>query len=312
MPARTHKPGVGGSNPPLATTVIMKLSVIIISFQSDHLLKKTLISFSKKHQIIIVENSMLKSTKKFEKQFKNISIITPNENLGYSRAFNLALKKCTNKFVLTLTPDVLINKNLIIKLEKIIDKLKNFTLLAPEYKNQKIYKNYISFNNSKFKKDKIYGFKIEEVKEIDWCFCVINKRKFNNSKILDENFFMYFETIDLCKKLINLKHKMYIIKGLKFDHLGTSSSNKKYNNEILINRNWHFSWSKFYFFKKNYNYFFALKKMIPNIYQNILGIILSLIMFNFFDVKLHLASLMGALNGIFLNKSFYRPNLKIK
>ena len=44
---------------------------------------------------------------------------------------------------------------------------------------------------------------------------------------------------------------MFIIKGLKFRHLGTSSSHKKFNNEILINRNWHFSWSKFYFLKKS-------------------------------------------------------------
>ena len=254
---------------------------------------------------------MLKSTKKFEKKFKNLSVITPNENLGYAKAFNLALKKCKNKFVLTLTPDVFINKNLIFKIEKVINKFKNFTLLAPEYKNQKIYKNYSSFDDNKFKKNKISNFVIEEVKEIDWCFCVLNKNKFVNSRVLDENFFMYFETTDLCKKLLNLRHKMYIIKDLKFDHLGTRSSNKKYNNEILINRNWHFSWSKFYFFKKNYNYFFALKKITPNIYQNILGIILSLIKLNIFNVKLHLASLLGALNGVFLNKSFYRPKLKI-
>ena len=289
----------------------MKLSFIIISFKSDHLLKKILISVPKKYQIIIVENSMLKSTKKLEKKFKNLSVITPSKNLGYAKAFNLALKKCKNNFVLTITPDVLINKNLIIKIEKVIDKLKNFTLLAPEYKNQKIYKNYTSFDDKKFKKNKITNFKLEEVKEIDWCFCVLNKNKFISSRILDENFFMYFETIDLCKKLLNLKHKMYIIKELKFDHLGTSSSNKKFNNEILMNRNWHFSWSKFYFFKKNYNYFFALKKIIPNIYQNILGIILSLIKLNIFTTKLHLASLLGALNGIFLNKSLYRPKLKI-
>ena len=43
---------------------------------------------------------------------------------------------------------------------------------------------------------------------------------------------MYFETMDLCKKIEKLKHKMLIIKGLKFKHLGTSSSSKKFNNEI--------------------------------------------------------------------------------
>ena len=252
---------------------------------------------------------MLQSTKELEKKFKNVSVIIPSENLGYAKAFNLALKNCKNNFVLTITPDVLINKNLIDKIEKIINKFNQFTLLAPEYKNQKIYKNFTPFEKIKLLKKKINGFKIENVKEIDWCFCIINRKKFKNSKILDENFFMYFETMDLCKKIERLKHKMLIIRGLKFEHLGTSSSSKKFNNEILINRNWHFSWSKFYFFKKNQNYIYALRKIIPNIYQNILGIILSLIKIRLFDAKLHLASLLGALNGIFLQKSSYRPNL---
>ncbi len=252
---------------------------------------------------------MIQSTKELEKKFKNVSVIIPSENLGYAKAFNLALKNCKNNFVLTITPDVLINKNLIEKIEKVINKYKKFTLLAPEYKNQKIYKNFTPFEKIKLAKKKINGFKIENVKEIDWCFCIINRKKFKNSKILDENFFMYFETIDLCKKLEKLKHKMSIIRGLKFEHLGTSSSNKKFNNEILVNRNWHFSWSKFYFFKKNQNYAYALRKIVPNIYQNILGIILSLIKIRLFDAKLHMASLMGALNGILLQKSSYRPNL---
>ncbi len=288
----------------------MKLSVVIISFKSDHLLKKLLINFPKKYQIIIVENSLLKSTKELKKKFKNINIIIPNENLGYSKAFNKALEKCDNDFVLTITPDVLISKNLILKLEKILNNFKKFTLLAPEYKNQKIYKNFTSYNKIKIKKNKISNFKVEEVKEIDWCFCIINRKKFKSSKILDENFFMYFETIDLCKQLLELKHKMYVIKGLNFEHLGTSSSHKKYKNEILINRNWHYSWSKFYFFKKQYSYIFALKKIIPNIYQNLIGIIISLIKINLFGARLHFASLSGAFNSIFLNKSQYRPNLK--
>ncbi len=245
-----------------------------------------------------------------EKKFKNVNVVIPRENLGYAKAFNLALNKCKNNFVLTITPDVLINKNLIEKIEEIIDKFKNFTLLAPEYKNQKIYKNFSSLDNIEFLKKEICSFKIEKVKEIDWCFCIINRKKFKKSKILDENFFMYFETTDLCKKLDKLRNKMYVIRGLKFEHLGTSSSQKRFNDEILINRNWHFSWSKFYFFKKNKTYTYALRKIIPNIYQSIIGIILSLIKINLFEVRLHLASLMGAINSIFLKKSSYRLNLK--
>lgn len=287
----------------------MKLSVVIISFKSEHLIKKLILNLPQKHQIIIVENSKSKSIKMLEKKFKNVEVILPNKNLGYAKGFNLAFRQCKNNFVLTFTPDVIINKNLISNLEKFLKKFKNFTLVAPEYKNQKIYKNYAPFSN-KEKTNKIKEFNIQAVKEIDWCFCIINKKKIKTLKILDENYFMYFETMDLCKELIKKQHKFFIIRDLKFDHLGTKSSKKKYNNEVLINRNWHFSWSKFYFFKKHNNYFYALKKVLPNIYQNLIGIIISIFKINILDIRLHSASLSGVLNGIFLKKSIYRPNIK--
>ena len=48
-----------------------------------------------------------------EKKFKNVEVILPNKNLGYAKGFNLAFRQCKNNFVLTFTPDVIINKNLI-------------------------------------------------------------------------------------------------------------------------------------------------------------------------------------------------------
>ena len=288
----------------------MKLSVIIISFQSNHLLIKILKKLPKKYQIIIVENSTLQSTKKLEKKFKNTKVIIPEKNLGYATAFNLAFKKSKHKFVITLTPDVLINNSLISNIEKVIKNMKNFSLLAPEYKNKKIYQNYSPIKRFNQIKYKMKNFSIIEVKDIDWCFCILNKSKFKNKRILDENYFLYFETMDLCRKLYNEKKKMYVVSNLKFAHLGTSSSNKKFNIEIQINRNWHFSWSKFYFYKKNYNYLFALKKILPNLYQGIIGVIICSLILNFKDTKLHFSSLKGLLSAVFLMDSYFRPNLE--
>ncbi len=258
-----------------------------------------------------MENSgSLLTKKKFQNKFKNTKVIIPQENLGYAKAFNKALKECKNQIVLTLTPDVLINKKLIKNLEKIIKRFKDFYLIAPEYKNQKIYKNYEPFSKNKTTFNKINNFVIQNVKELDWCFCILNKRKFRNSKVLDENYFMYFETTDLCKNLVKKNRNLYVIKNLKFEHKGTSSSNKIFKEEILYNRNWHFSWSKFYFFKKNYNYFYALRKVLPNIFQGLYGMIFSLLKVNFLEVKLHIASLSGLINSIFLKRSSFRPRLK--
>ena len=175
---------------------------------------------------------MSHSLKKIEKSLK-IQIIIPEINLGYARAFNKAFKECRNKKVLTLTPDVIINKKLIKNLENIIKKFKDFYLIAPEYKNQKIYKNYENFSQKQTISFKINNFMVQNVKELDWCFCILNKQKFKNFKVLDENYFMYFETTDLCKKLVKKNLKMFVIKNLKFEHKGTSSTNKIYDQQIL-------------------------------------------------------------------------------
>ena len=287
----------------------MKLSFIIISYKSDHLLNNLLNKISKKHEIIIIENSLQNNTKyKIEKKFKNSKVIIPNKNLGYASAFNKAMKLSKSNFLITLTPDVVIDKKLILKIETLLSKFKKFYLMAPEYRNQKVYQNFTPISNSN-NLIKIKNHKMLSVKEIDWCFCIINKRKFKSSKILDENFFLYFETMDLYKKLFKNRKKMYIIKNLKFHHLGTSSSNKKYNFQIRINRNWHFIWSKFYFYKKNYNYLFALKKILPNIYQSLVGILLCSLIFRFKDTRLHFSSLKGFISSAFYMKSYFRPNL---
>ena len=288
----------------------MNLSIIIVSYKSDHLLESLIKKFSLKHEIIIVENSLQYSTKKkIEKKFKNSKVIIPAENLGYASAFNLAMKKCKNNFIITLTPDVLISRKLIHGIEKLLNRFNKFSLLAPEYKNKKIYQNYTPIMNKKKNEFKFKNYKFIKAKDIDWCFCIINKSKFKTKKILDENFFLYFETMDLCKNLYNQNKKMYIIKNLKFDHVGTSSTKKKYSREILLNRNWHFSWSKFYYFKKNYNYCYAFKKIIPNIYQSLIGIFLSLILFNLNHIKPHFYSLKGSIVSILLLRSFYRPKI---
>ena len=46
--------------------------------------------------------------------------------------------------------------------------------------------------------------------------------------------------------------KKGILKNIKFNHKGSSSLPKKFNKLVMETRSFHFNWSKFYFYKKNY------------------------------------------------------------
>ena len=76
----------------------------------------------------------------------------------------------------------------------------------------------------------------------------------NNFYYFDENFFMYLENDDLCKRLNNKNENIYIIPKSKIKHLGGQAVNNLYKTEIELSRNWHWTWSKFYYNKKHYGY----------------------------------------------------------
>ena len=111
----------------------MNLSVVIVAFKSFHLLEKLIKSIPKNYEIIIIENSLDREIKEKFEIYSNVRVIIPNENLGYGKSFNLGLECSNNNFTCFLSPDVTIPSDCFNKIEMIIKKINNFTILAPTY-----------------------------------------------------------------------------------------------------------------------------------------------------------------------------------
>lgn len=286
------------------------LTLIFCSYQSQYFLEKVLRRFYKKYPIIIVENSCDKSIRdELKSKFKNINFIIPKKNLGVASSYNLAIRKAKSKFVFLNNPDIEISNFAIRKLITCANKIKNFGIISPVYKNERIFRNYEILSSKKEYINKTTKkFNVREVDLIDNSF-LISKRIIKKI-MFDEKFFLYFEVFDFAKNLKKTGKKLYVAKNIKFNHYGSSSVPIKYSNLVEKTRAFHYNWSKFYFFKKHNSYLYALKKVLPNIYQNFIGIIISIIRLNSLNIKLHKASLSGVLSSIFLKKSLYRPNIK--
>lgn len=289
----------------------MNISVLIISFKSSHLLEKIISFIPANYEVLVIENSLNQKVKKLEKLFANTRVIIPTNNLGYSKATNLGLSETKNDLVWLMTPDINFSRDTIISFEKLLKNFKDFALIAPTYIDNKMYKNYHILNNSVKDALNIENYSLSEVDDIDWCLCLINKKKFSENKILDENYFLYFETMDFAIQIRKKKEKIYVVNNLKFSHRGTSSSSVEYKKEISINRNWHFCWSKFYYFKKNFSYLYALRKIMPNLLRSIKNIIIGKILNKNEILELSKAEFLGSINSIFLKKSSYRPKIKL-
>ena len=287
----------------------MNFSIVIVTFKSEHLIENLIKSIPQSIEILIVENSLNSSLKlDLEKKYENTKVIIPPNNLGYAKALNLGVQSSKNNFVLCLVADVFFETQVFLKISEIINEFKNFAILAPTYKNEKIFKNYWPLENLQQNEIIIKNNNLFEVKDVDGAAFIINKETFDD-KIFDENFFLYFENTDMCLNVRKKGHKIFAIKNLKFIHSGMKSSNKKFEFEINKSRNWHYCWSKFYFYKKNFSYLYALKKILPNIYRSTTTIIRSIIQKDKNNYELAKAELSGSLRSLLLKDSTYRPKV---
>ena len=128
-------------------------------------------------------------------------------------------------------------------------------------------------------------------------------------EFFDSNFFLYFEEIDLCKRLRSKNIKIYIDPSIKVDHLGGSSHNQIINIQMELSRNWHWMWSTFYFNKKHNGYISALIKIFPKFFSSLFKFIFYFIFLKKYKSEIHKHRLLGIINSVLLKKSWYRPSL---
>ena len=138
----------------------------------------------------------------------------------------------------------------------------------------------------------------------------LNIDQFSEIGFFDDNFFIYLEEIDLCKRLINKNKKIFLDKKVIIHHKGGSSHNKEINFEMELSRNWHWMWSTFYFNKKHYGYLFALLSVFKKFFSSIFKIVLYTLLFKAEKKKIYMQRFSGIFNSIIGKKSWYRPKIK--
>tara|TARA_B100001057_G_scaffold443446_1_gene479545 strand:+ start:903 stop:1808 length:906 start_codon:yes stop_codon:yes gene_type:complete len=296
--------------------IINKITVIILTYKTDKkILYKCLKSINKNIKILIVENS-----KKFENKnfflnnFKNLRIICSGENLGYARGNNYGLNKIRTKYALILNPDTKLKSNFFKNLSMVIKKTENFYLIGCNHVNNKKILPAGYFNDQKNKDFEriINTKKIDFLTKVEWIrgfSMIINLKKFKKNEIFDKNYFLYFEEIDLCKSIQKRLGNIYFVKSLEVNHLGFKSSIgslKSKNNHAENLRNWHYMWSSFYFYKKNYSYLTALKKMLGKLIRAAFKTLFYYFTFQTAKKEKYLHRFLGISCSLLGMKSFYR------
>ena len=252
------------------------LSIVIVTLKSENVIYQCINSINKDIPIIVVENSSNSKFKEdLEKKYTNVKCTLSFKNLGMGSGNNLGIKLSSTDYVLILNPDVILETNTIDEIILAFKTIQDFAILAPILAD-KNYPNYQLDQNNEFSIQTEKAFK---VKNVDGFAMLLNKKKLENilSKetsndelnYFDENFFMYLENDDLCKRVINNGSNIYVVPKAKINHLAAKSVDQKFADEVEFSRNWHWIWSKFYFNKKHFGFLNAFIEGFPRFFLSI-------------------------------------------
>ena len=268
--------------------------------------------------ILIVENSdNFINTNFLTREFPNVKIVCTGKNLGYAKGNNFGINLIKTDYALILNPDVTCDENFFSNVLSVTNEVKNFTIIGCQYLFDNIFMPAGYFDR-KQNNDFIKDFKnnnTKSISKVEWvtgCSMLLNLKKFINRDIFDKNFFLYFEEFDLCKSIIKTGGEIYTSSKLKIHHLGFKSSlnkNKIENLNIINIKDWHYMWSSFYFYKKNYSFVYAFFKLSGKLFKSFLKMIFFSITFQKKKKDKYLYRFLGLFNSIIGRPSNFRGKL---
>lgn len=246
------------------TSPELAISIIIVNYNVEYFLEQCLNSViiaSKKLQyelIVVDNNSSDGSIEMLKAKFPQVTLIENKENVGFSKANNQAIKISKGKYVLLLNPDTIIDEQTLTKITermnadvqigglgvRMVDGKGNF---LPESKRGlptpavAFYK--IFGLSSIFKKSKKFGryhlsyldeFEENEIEILSGAFMCLRKKVLDEIGLLDENFFMYGEDIDLSYRIIKSGYKNLYFPDTTIIHYKGESTKKSSVNYVFV------------------------------------------------------------------------------
>ena len=201
----------------------MKLSVVIVSYNVRDYLENCLQSVSRalegiEGEVFVVDNhSDDDSVEAVRSQYPWVRLIENQENMGFSRANNIAIREACGEYVLLLNPDTIVEEATLREVLRFMEEhpkaggagvmMHNVDgSLAPESRRalptpwvsclkmlgftKRYYMSHLPWDQP------------GRIEVISGAFCFLRKKALDEVGLLDEDFFMYGEDIDLSYRLM--------------------------------------------------------------------------------------------------------------
>ena len=280
---------------------LKNITIFFVSYYSKNRIEKLIKKINKKIKILIIDNAHEKGFKVyFEKKYKNIKVIVNKYNSGQTGGINTGLRNIKTKYSIYMDADISFKKNIIIKFLNYANKIKDFIILAPQHEKSKYIESFISNKNNKFKS-------LILMKIVHGHFLFFNMKNVKKVGYYDEKIFLYFDETDYCLRAYRKNQKIYVIPKIKVFHEGGKSVDIEDKLDVEANKHWHFMWSKFYFYKKNYSILRGYKET----FFDFILVIFKYLFFYVLDRRkriIYFNQLCGLVSSYLGSKSFKRLN----
>ena len=224
------------------------ISVIIVNYNTKNLLKLCLHSIQVDtpeldYELIVIDNdSKDDSVKMLEKDFPEVKLIKNTINAGFAKAVNQGLKIAQGDYILLANSDIIVHNGALRKMQKVVVNNKvdilGACMIYPNGKLQATVGRFPSRSTEFFTKTRLYKIfnygryfkpKFKKLTYIDWVsagFMMIKKPVVEKLKGFDENFFMYLEDIDFCKRATQAGFKVAVSPDIDVIHKHQGSADK--------------------------------------------------------------------------------------
>ncbi len=242
----------------------MKLSIVIVNYNVKYFLEQCLHSVQKaihglESEVFVVDNNSVDGSLKMVKdKFPEVHLIENKDNKGFSKANNQAIRKSRGEYVLLLNPDTIVEDDTLQKVirfmdehpeagglgVKMIDGKGKFLpeskrgLPSPSVSFFKIFGFSTLFPKSRIFSKYHLGYldkdKVHQIDILAGAFMLLRKKVLDEIGLLDEEFFMYGEDIDLSYRITQAGYKNYYFPETRIIHYKGESTKKSSINYVFM------------------------------------------------------------------------------
>lgn len=223
-----------------------ELSVVIVTWNSvdeiGNCLNSIFLENENAPEVIVVDNNSHDRTREILAGYGDkIKVILNPDNKGYTWACNQGIEASDGKYVLLLNPDTLIVDNALEKLVDFMDKNSNAGAAAPQLLNEDMSIQHscrtlpgywdmfceMTLLSAIFPRSRVFSRwkmryfdhnTIEEVEQPMAAALIVRKDLLDRVGNMDGRYSMFFNDVDLCKKIIDTGNKIIFYPDAKILH----------------------------------------------------------------------------------------------